>query len=481
MQQYDLVIVGTGFASSFFLKRVLEQVSDDFRILVLEIGQVNSHRWQVENKRQSNLENQNYFESVSKLDKEWVFNLGFGGSSNCWSACTPRMLENDFNIRSMYGVGTDWPLDYKDIEKYYCYVESIMGVSGPDDWSLSPRSESFPQPPHKFSDTDLLLKKAYPNYYYQQATARPSISMPGRPACCASSTCELCPIDSKFSVLNSFKEIYEDKRLKLVTGAEVEKLNYKGGVVVSAHYSQGGNSLFVGGDVFVLGANAIFNASILIKSNYQHPDLGCFLHEQVSKSYLLDIKEVEGFNGGTLISGQGYMFYDGEHRSKYGACVMENFNTPIFRVDDHESWLKRMVVKFIVEDIPLRENKVKVVAGKTIAEFLSYSNYGLRGLKKIDEYILQLSDVLNIEAVHDLGVNATEAHIQGTVRMGVGLDTSVVDSNQLMHELSNLYVVGSSSFPSGAPVNPTLTLSALSVKSADHFLGSLADDKKKFS
>ena len=54
--------------------------------------------------------------------------------------------------------------------------------------------------------------------------------------------------------------------------------------------------------------------------------------------------------------------------------------------------------------------------------------------------------------------------------MGNDPKTSVVDKFQRSHDHKNLYVVGSSTFPTGATANPTLTLAALSLRTAKHIL-----------
>jgi len=64
-------------------------------------------------------------------------------------------------------------------------------------------------------------------------------------------------------------------------------------------------------------------------------------------------------------------------------------------------------------------------------------------------------------------------HIVGTHRMGVDPNKSVVDASQRSHDISNLWIVGSGSFPTVCTANPTLTLMALAFKSADSIITAL--------
>src|SRR5262249_8868874 len=61
-------------------------------------------------------------------------------------------------------------------------------------------------------------------------------------------------------------------------------------------------------------------------------------------------------------------------------------------------------------------------------------------------------------------------HIRGPCRMGDDPKKSVVDKFQRSHDHKTLYLVGSSTFPTGATANPTLTLAALSLQTAKHIL-----------
>ena len=58
-------------------------------------------------------------------------------------------------------------------------------------------------------------------------------------------------------------------------------------------------------------------------------------------------------------------------------------------------------------------------------------------------------------------------HIMGTTRMGTSQSNSVVDRDCRVHGYDNLFVAGSSVFPTGGYVNPTLTIVALALRLAD--------------
>ena len=61
-------------------------------------------------------------------------------------------------------------------------------------------------------------------------------------------------------------------------------------------------------------------------------------------------------------------------------------------------------------------------------------------------------------------------HLMGTFRMGADRKDSVVDHTQCSWDHRNLFLVGSGTFPTGATANPTLTISALSLRTADHII-----------
>src|SRR5262245_38978806 len=98
---FELVVVGTGFASTFFLLRWLRERPES-RVLVLERGQLDTHAWRLQHRdridRSGVLASTDFGATfVNRTpEKPWVYTPAVGGSSNCWYGCTPRLLPNDF-------------------------------------------------------------------------------------------------------------------------------------------------------------------------------------------------------------------------------------------------------------------------------------------------------------------------------------------------------------------------------------------------
>jgi len=472
---FDLIIAGTGFASTFFLSAYLQKAKPNARILVLEKGHHESHSWQVQNRRVSRFPAT--FGLVNKNpNKSWIYTIAFGGGSNCWWACTPRMMPNDFRIKSVYNIGADWPVSYAELEEYYCQVELAMAVSGPSDGAPFPRSVPYPQPPHEFSEPDKLLKQLYPDLYFQQPTARARISTPNRSRCCAHGVCQICPVNAKFTIQTEMAHLYEDPRVKLVLGAEVKAVETRGAVATGVAYGIDGKMSAAKGELIVLGANAIFNAHILLRSGLTHPLLGKYLGEQISIFVTVDLDGVDNFQGSTSITGHGYMLYDGEHRREKAACLIESINVPsqVRLRTEHGKWRQRMRLRCIFEDLPDQRNYVAVNNDDPdLAEtvYMGYSVYTQRAIDSLGDDLSRVLSPLPVESFRfEETINKTEGHITGTTVMGNDPGTSVCDRHLVHHKLRNLLLLGSGAFPTTPPANPTLTLAALSLWAASHVL-----------
>ena len=466
---YDLILVGSGFASTFFLHRALEKLGPDARILILEAGRRDTHAWQMQNRANSSIPYRGTYENRSPR-KPWVYNPGFGGSSNCWWACTPRMLPADFELHTRYGVGRDWPVGYDALESYYCEVEALMSVSGPSQDSPFPRSRPYPQPPHNLTDPDKRLKKAHPEGFFIQPTARARVPTSRRAPCCATSTCRLCPMNAKFTIQNEMAHLYEDPRVTLELEASAQRVIVEAGDAKGVHYRQGGREIEVRGQAVALGANALFNPWLLQQSGFTHPLLGRHLTEQASITLTADLHGVDNFQGSTSITGHGYLHYDGEHRKDRAAALIETFNIPTLR---HEKgrWRERMQLKFIFENLLETRNAVEGGADKPTTEWKGDSGYAQRSIAQVRQLAEAFLAPLPVERLQVPGtLNETESHILCTTVMGDDPRDSIVDAGLVHHQARNLLVLGGSTFPTASPANPTLTLSALSLMAADRFL-----------
>jgi choline dehydrogenase-like flavoprotein len=472
----DVVIVGTGFASSFFLQRYLAAAAPNQRILVLETGARRSHREQLEDGAPSSAE------ILARVNREivnrnpekiWAFTLGFGGSSNCWWGNTPRMLPADFRLKSRYGVGVDWPFDYDALEPFYCDAEDIMAISGPADRTPGPRSRPYPQPPHQMSEPDRRLAQAFPDSFFPMATARASRPTARRSRCCAASVCRLCPRNAKFTILNELAWLYDDPRVELRLGAKVTAVETAAGRASGVRYRMNDQDRNVEAGLVVLGANALFNAQILLSSGLSEGGVGLGLVEQVSRTVSVFLDGLDNFQGSTSHTGHGYMFYDGDRRRDRAAILVETSNTPELR-HERGKWRQFLSMKFICEDLRQDVNTVRIAGGdptKPEVTFVGHSDYATRALDAIEADAKTLVASLPVERIAVSRVNPGEAHIMGTTVMGTDAATSVVDGDCVHHRLRNLVVLGSGTFPTAAPANPTLTIAAVSLRAAARLQG----------
>lgn len=89
-----------------------------------------------------------------------------------------------------------------------------------------------------------------------------------------------------------------------------------------------------------------------------------------------------------------------------------------------------------------------------LANFFVKENIGRIAIKK---YLFNNDKFINQGGYH---------HIGGTI-MGKNSKDSVVDKNLKVHDIDNLYIAGSSVFPSAGIANPTFTIVQLSIRLAD--------------
>ena len=222
------------------------------------------------------------------------------------------------------------------------------------------------------------------------------------------------------------------------------------------------------GEVVALGANAIFNANILLNSNDKNKLTGKGLGEQLGLDAVVYLRDLENIGGSTWVNANGYMLYDGEHRKEFAACLMESNNAPFIRIESGK-WRHIATFRMIFEDLPQNENHIAKGEDKFKPEaiFKGHSDYAWKALNKMKESLPALLSRLPVENIEFLEPFKTEAHILGTTRMSRDEKLGVVDKNLIHHNYRNVFVLGGGSFTTFSPNNPTLTLSALSMLAVD--------------
>lgn len=466
---FDCIVIGSGFGSAFFLHELLRRRPG--RILLLEWGGHNPIDWQVAHQANSPMPDDTTYSSNS--DKPWNFTIGLGGGTNCWFAQTPRLHPNDFKLKSLYDVGEDWPISYSDLEDAYCDAEDIMSISGdPDMAQIMPRSRPFPQPPHRMPLPDRIMKAAQPDRHFTMPTGRARIATDTRNACCASLRCQFCPADAKFTANNSLMHLFEAPEVSVVTGAEVRRLDHRGNSVRAVSFRANNREYLVTGDLFVLGANAIHSPAILQRSDLGGGLVGKGLHESYGAAFEVFLDGVENFDGSTITTGLNFGLYDGPHRASYGAALVyfENRWAHGMRLE-RGRMRETLPLVIVTEDLLEDGNRVTLDENDdAFVEYVGASNYAIRGMAEARRKLPELLAPLPVEQIFDRGVRGTESHLQGTLRMGHDPATSVVDAGLLHHQLRNLVVVGTSTFPTCSCANPSLTAAALSLRAARRLL-----------
>jgi choline dehydrogenase-like flavoprotein len=104
-----------------------------------------------------------------------------------------------------------------------------------------------------------------------------------------------------------------------------------------------------------------------------------------------------------------------------------------------------------------------------------YTRAGLAAGLDVNKSILSTMGATDIKTNEAYLSNAI---IAGTTRMGTDPRSSVVDTNLVSHDHSNLYILGSSTHVT-APVNaPSLTIAALAIRAAEHVATTLGHQIK---
>lgn len=228
----DVCIIGSGITAALAAEKLAEE--HELSILVVEAGDEappleERHIW-----RRRYLDygrNPWPRDHIDGLDPAFIQSrsMQVGGLAMHWGGVTPRFTPEDFRLRSLYGVGEDWPIGYEELEPYYQEAEERMGVAGEQGPpALDPRSKPYPMPALPLS-YNLTLLKAWGERagiaFWSQPSAKNSVPYGGRAACCRSDTCfPICPVGAKYSPDVTWDRLRREGRVRLVTRTFIRRL-----------------------------------------------------------------------------------------------------------------------------------------------------------------------------------------------------------------------------------------------------------------
>ena len=518
INETEVCIIGAGAAGGIL---ALELAQRGVKVVVLESGTRHDFSRRFEYVERF-LRGENPWQSpIAELDRhttggsvsyrlEWNRARGVGGSTLHWEGYTLRLHANDFRLRTLYGIGEDWPISYEDLEPYYGKAEKALGVAGiADDPWASPRSTPFPLPGFAHSYSDEFFANACDrlgiafNYLPQ---ARNSIPYGNRSECRACGTCHVCPTGAKATTeLTHIPQAEATGNAQVVTDVtalrlETESTRTVRNVIYSGHDKRQHR---ISAETFVLAAGAVETARLLLLSASPDFPNGLANHSGLVGKYFMSHPSMDvtgrvkdkvypyriGFS--TAMSRQ---FSVERNRASDGAFFLEFLNSAGLTPDRialssgksgealrkyvEEQFGHTVGIRIYCEQLPDSRNSitlnsaVKDYFGNPVPH-ITY-NVGDYERKVLQEAQGVAAKILRALGASDIrsGRMRFASHQIGTHQMGKESRFSVVDANLRAYDIPNLYLVGSGCFPTATCSHPTLTIAALAIRLAEHITSS---------
>jgi len=528
----DVCVVGAGVAGGLVAHSLATTGLD---VVVLEAGprfEFDSRIERMERALRPDKDHQSVWDMGGERDEftssgPWYYGLngtrvkGVGGTTLHWSGYTPRFHEKDFEMRSRYGLASDWPLEYSDLQSYYADAETELGVAGAaDDPFAPPREQELPLPPFPTGPADSLYVEACSDLgitLHSAPQARNSEAYDGRSPCVGYGTCiPVCPSGAKYSGDVHVRKA-EEAGARVVDRAPVQSLEHDdaGETVEAAVYNTpDATGLRQEARYFVLAGGAVEIPRLLLSSTSEtYPDglanssglVGNYFMEHPMVSIRGTIPKPDGQEPTFWWPLESNQFYDHEDATP-GSIKLEfkqespteptdalsGFDSPAgdladplagddLSVEDDPEWdTWQLWINALVEQLPRERNRVALDESKTDDHGNPVPDVSLhvgerevetlRHAVDIGTRILESAGATDIEVTDPENPNSSSHHM-GTTRMGEDPTESVVNPQLRTHDLDNLFVSSSSVFVTGGAMNPTLTIAALSLRLADHIAG----------
>jgi choline dehydrogenase-like flavoprotein len=435
-----------------------------------------------------------------------------GGSTIHWTGHFPRFRPSDFRVKSLDGVADDWPVDYAELEPYYDRNDAFIGVTGlAGDPSNPPRSaRPYPSPALDATGEAFVrgLETLGWHWWPSDAAYVRAPHHPGRLACNGCGPCDIgCPIGA----MSSAHVTYIPEAVKLgaqvVTKARVREIlvDSDGKASGAAYYDAHGHLQVIHARTVVVAANGVGTPRLLLNSrSARFPNGLANSSDLVGRNFMFHPvaivrgvleERIDSYEGptGALLNSQEFYETDAAKGAVRG-YQLQLVRDPLpvgtalgrgpgkrlpWGRGHHDAHRRQfghgLTVVIMTEDLPEAHNRVTLSESRTDthgipAAKLSYTlSKNSRAL--LDHGIARATELVRAAGATEVTVDPLARvagwHLMGTTKMGNDPAHSVVDRWGRTHDVPNLFVVDGSIFVTSAPVNPTSTIQALALRTAE--------------
>ena len=432
-----------------------------------------------------------------------------GGSLIHWGAHFPRFHPSDFRVKTLEGVAEDWPVTYEELEPYYDENDRMMGVSGLMGDPAYPEKPERPCPPLSIRKSGELLAKALDKlgwHWWASDTAVSSVSYDGRDPDMGGFLRSFASADLNYwpAALKGGARLEIHARVR-------EILVDESGNATGVLYYQDGELKEQKAKVVVLACNGIGTARLLLNSTSAIFPNGlanssglvgkCLMHHPVGS--VLGVfdewlgTEDGGPRGSTMLSQEFYETNpDHDFIRGYELQILSYGNAPLAAAlgglmgqkvawgeDHHDEFKQRfghsVGIAIMSEDLPEEHNMVTLDSEMTDSDGIPAPkiNYTVseNTAKMLEHGVARATEIMEAAGATKVFSSTLRRnagwHLLGTARMGEDPETSVVDRWGRTHDVSNLFIIDGSIFTTSACVNPTPTIQALALRTADYLKG----------
>jgi len=430
-------------------------------------------------------------EQLSRKAKDYYFNENVGGMSVFYGGAAFRFREEDFS---------SWPCSYQNFEAYYQQAEEALTVHGASPGSpyadiYSPaRKQNYPftalaftQPSQRIYDTA------------QKLGLRPSViplalKFTNQPRCLQCRTCDgyPCKIEAKSEACTSFLQNADPKYLTVITNAEIDFIEFSQNQATHLHFIDRKNlkrhRLELHHRPLILAAGALNSPAILLRSQLaviKNPGRLDLIGKRLMRHCNAVVAGIFPFatNAKSEFQKQVAIFdFYHHHRRTQGHAtgVIQDIYTPSAEVLAHFSPLglktiSQLLTKnlqsllCIAEDAPSESNFVGLEESKSaygMQRSKIYHQYSKQDLERRHFLLKQAKRILKKSGAWLTQVMLIDSfsHAVGTLCFGNRRQDSVLDENCKLWGSENLWVLDGSFFKTSAGVNPSLTITANSLR-----------------